>query len=487
MSDIDSEKGIWSDDLLNRKQDAEFLQKFLLARLSERKSRGAAEAYVLNIDAAWGEGKSYFLERFALALKNAGFVVASVDAWKDDYADDPLLAVMVSIETAIANTSNVKQKTKNLAKELGTLTGQVVAAAAKGAVKQALRKLVGDEANAIAALISEKIDVGQAVEKTGRDLDIILDRKAAELLDRFKEAKSSVDRFRDTLKKFTDQLRIEKMAPLFVLVDELDRCRPDYAVALLERVKHLFDVGDVVFIIATDTEQLQHAVGAIYGPGFDGKRYLGRFFHRTCHFGRMTRADIVAEMLRAEPVNLDKLSLPPSVTISQFISAGCDFCALTPRDTRQVVDIFQSMVALWDEAAKLEVVILIPLIILHQQKLTLHPINELEHKCDQVAQRNGGSFGSWIVGLNPYRGERAKVSIVDVVSQFFSAAAKPLPDIAQRERPTSEPGRWIHDRLLDEFQRAHGGRWNPNGPPVHSLVRRYNDMVRSAGRLSGFE
>lgn len=138
---------------------------------------------------------------------------------------------MASIETAIADTANVKQKTKKLAKELGSLTSQVVAAAAKGAIKQTLRKVVGDEADTIAALIGEKVGAAHTAEKASDDIDAFLDKKASELLDRFKEAKSSVDRFRIVLRKFTDQLRAEARAPLYVLVDELDRCRPDYAVA----------------------------------------------------------------------------------------------------------------------------------------------------------------------------------------------------------------------------------------------------------------
>lgn len=246
-------------------------------------------------------------------------------------------------------------------------------------------------------------------------------------------------------------------------------------------------MDDAVFIVATDTEQLQHAVGAIYGPGFDSKRYLGRFFHLTYHFGRMTRTQIVSEMLRGEPVDLAKLSLPSNVAVSKFIGAGCDFCALTPRDTRQVIEIFQSTVTLWAQPAKLEVALLVPLIILHQQKSALYPLGELASKFDKIAQRNGGSLSAWNVRLSSSRGEKAKISIIDFVHRFLASAGKPLQEIVQRDYPTGELDRWIHTRFLEEFQAVHGGRWNPNGPPIWSLVRQYNDMVRSAGKLSSFE
>lgn len=67
--------------------------------------------------------------------------------------------------------------------------------------------------------------------------------------------------------------------PAFVFIDELDRCRPSYAVEMLETIKHIFDIKGVVFVIATDTEQLQHTVKAVYGEGFNAKIYLGRFFN----------------------------------------------------------------------------------------------------------------------------------------------------------------------------------------------------------------
>ncbi|GAL22833.1 putative phage protein [Vibrio maritimus] len=67
--------------------------------------------------------------------------------------------------------------------------------------------------------------------------------------------------------------------PAFIFIDELDRCRPSYAVEMLETIKHIFDIEGVVFVVATDTEQLQHAVKAVYGEGFDARVYLSRFFN----------------------------------------------------------------------------------------------------------------------------------------------------------------------------------------------------------------
>ena len=66
--------------------------------------------------------------------------------------------------------------------------------------------------------------------------------------------------------------------PLIVVIDELDRCRPSYAVELLEVAKHLFAVDHIVFVLAVNRSELAHSIRALYGSGFDAEGYLRRFF-----------------------------------------------------------------------------------------------------------------------------------------------------------------------------------------------------------------
>ena len=65
-----------------------------------------------------------------------------------------------------------------------------------------------------------------------------------------------------------------------VLVDELDRCRPNYSIEMLEVIKHFFTTKNFVFVVATDSTQLQKSIKAVYGADFDSKQYLKRFFNR---------------------------------------------------------------------------------------------------------------------------------------------------------------------------------------------------------------
>jgi hypothetical protein len=85
-----------------------------------------------------------------------------------------------------------------------------------------------------------------------------------------------VDDFQKALSEFVDTIEGDK--PIIFLVDELDRCRPDYAVSLLEQIKHLFSVPKIVFVLAIDKEQLGHAIRGVYGSDrLNADEYLRRF------------------------------------------------------------------------------------------------------------------------------------------------------------------------------------------------------------------
>ncbi|HEY6832839.1 MAG TPA: P-loop NTPase fold protein, partial [Pseudolabrys sp.] len=98
----DASDDIWGDDSFGRNEDAAFLKRFLIERIKERKAIGLHRSYVLNLDSGWGRGKSFFLTRFQKTLESEGYLVASVNAWRDDHADDPLIAVMAAIDQTIS-------------------------------------------------------------------------------------------------------------------------------------------------------------------------------------------------------------------------------------------------------------------------------------------------------------------------------------------------------------------------------------------------
>jgi hypothetical protein len=66
--------------------------------------------------------------------------------------------------------------------------------------------------------------------------------------------------------------------PLIFIIDELDRCRPDYAVSILEQIKHFFSVPNIVFVLSIDKQQLGNAIKGVYGSeNINAEEYLRRF------------------------------------------------------------------------------------------------------------------------------------------------------------------------------------------------------------------
>ena len=110
--------------------------------------------------------------------------------------------------------------------------------------------------------------------------------------------KAGLENFKIKLKKVAAEVRVKTEKPLLICIDELDRCRPQFALEMLESIKHLFEVENVVFILAYDGKQLACSTEAVYGPDFDGPGYLRRFFNLELGLPRNPLKFVVKEAAR---------------------------------------------------------------------------------------------------------------------------------------------------------------------------------------------
>jgi predicted KAP-like P-loop ATPase len=320
MSEQAPPNEIWEGDAFGRQADADFLIKFLTKRVREREERGLSKSYVLNIDAGWGHGKTYFLSRFQKTLERDNYLVAAVNAWQDDHADDPLLSVVAAVDAIIRPLVARQKLSKSLWEAVKRDSAAVVLAAGKGALKHWAKKAIGDGFDEIADLIQptgSAKSVSPEKTQTGSASEAIVDEATKALFKGFEQTRDSIISFRGELSRLLEEVQKahpEIKLPLFVLVDELDRCRPPYAISMLERIKHLFSIDNVVFVLATDTKQLRHAIASVYGAGFDAERYLFRFFDRTYVFEEPSRAKFVEHLLSDLRVDETIISLPPTQT-----------------------------------------------------------------------------------------------------------------------------------------------------------------------------
>lgn len=119
------------------------------------------------------------------------------------------------------------------------------------------------------------LDVEEDFEKSAAE---VAGDMAGNLVDAFQKEKLALEKFRLEIEKAVKQLKHEgKKETLIFFVDELDRCRPTFAIEMLERIKHLFDVPNIVFVLSVDKSQLEASTAAVYGEKINAPEYLRRF------------------------------------------------------------------------------------------------------------------------------------------------------------------------------------------------------------------
>lgn len=91
------------------------------------------------------------------------------------------------------------------------------------------------------------------------------------------------DEIRDKVKEVFNSIIVENVQKLVIFIDELDRCRPNFAIEMLERIKHYFDDDRIIFIASVNREQLIHSISKYYGTNFDSTGYLDKFFDRNVY------------------------------------------------------------------------------------------------------------------------------------------------------------------------------------------------------------
>ena len=261
----------FKNDRLGRKEPAEILTRIL---------KSVDGPCVLAVDAPWGAGKTTFLGMLARHLRNCEFPVVEFNAWETDFTSDPFLALSEELTIGVR-----EYKDGPLGDEIDKV---------RAAAKEVLRLAVP---GAIRLATAGLLDISPLVEKeAGQALASIAKKRLSEYLD----ARTTLRTFRTSLGEFATRLTESKRGlPLIVVIDELDRCRPSYAVELLETAKHLFTVDRVVFVLGVNRSELAHSIRAVYGGDFDALGYLRRFIDIDFRLPEAERERFMDALLRS--------------------------------------------------------------------------------------------------------------------------------------------------------------------------------------------
>lgn len=219
----------FANDLLSRQQQVEGFCRMLLGI--------EGHAGVL-LDGPWGSGKTAFVKMSAAYLRAQEVRVVEFNAWQQGHTGVPLVDLVSAISSELGN---------NTKKELIKAAGKIMAHVAVQAVRAGTSGLV---------------DLEQVGSVENRDLTAS-----------WEESEQETERFKSRLA----QVAAEREEPLVVIIDELDRCQPAYALEVLATVRHLFDVDGVIVVLAINRGELVHSIHSIFGPEFSADRYLHRF------------------------------------------------------------------------------------------------------------------------------------------------------------------------------------------------------------------
>jgi hypothetical protein len=243
----------FKEDLLSRKASAEVLTDFV---------ESLAEPFVLAIDSPWGTGKSVFLQMWLQFLKNRGFCCLHYNAWENDFTESPLVSLIgevgAELEKLKVESDSELAKVFDRTKKVGAL---LVKSFGPAAIKLATSGLV--DLSGI-----KEAELGKLAEEI-----------AKRQIEKYQADKKTIHHFREDLRKLVSCMGKpdSRSRPVIFVIDELDRCRPPYAIELLEKIKHLFSVDGLVFVLAVDRKQLGESVKSMYGAGMNSDGYFRRF------------------------------------------------------------------------------------------------------------------------------------------------------------------------------------------------------------------
>ena len=245
----------FNGDLFKRRELSNKLTTYL-----ERLKDGA----VLGIDAPWGDGKSWFGQNWANQLRNDDYKVIYLDAFQQDYIEDPFIMIASEIQSLIKADATLaeefKTKAASVMKSLIPLSTKILLNAGGLALlgKADLSSHINDS-------------IKDALESSSENVENWLENR----IDEYETEKHNLKSFVDTLRAFCKSQK----QPVLFFIDELDRCKPTFAVNLLERIKHFFDVPNLIFIVLTNKSQLEAAIRGVYGDQTNANDYLGKFIN----------------------------------------------------------------------------------------------------------------------------------------------------------------------------------------------------------------
>ncbi|MCG3809633.1 hypothetical protein I3252_09065 [Psychrobacter sp. Ps4] len=245
----------FANDWLDRKGFAD-----QLTNIVENNKQGEV---VIGLSGQWGEGKTTFVKMWQKHMEKKEVASIYFDAFEYDYLEDVFLSLAIEIYNyAKINSLTAEEDYLNKSKSTYHLLQAMIAKTSPINIDSSIQEKLGDNSN-------QPFDIAKIIKDS---LNFSLDNA-------FEQALKQKEVFRD-FKKSLSQLANQASnqdIPLVIIIDELDRCKPSFAVEVLEKIKHLFLVEGVIFVLSMHHEQLEESIKKVYGQNIDAHTYLQKF------------------------------------------------------------------------------------------------------------------------------------------------------------------------------------------------------------------
>ena len=232
------------------------------------------------IDGGWGTGKTEFCQKLIQLMEQQqlNYQPVYIDAFRSDHSGEPLLALLAEIIKTCTPEDTDEQPSeqrKNITRKVAKAAGFVMKTVAKAAVGHVLKQNTDDLAEEFQQIMNGDQDADSLAETVTDAAVTIASHTIDATVEALLKEQIEAEKNLETLKACLKELAADK--PIILFIDELDRCRPDYAVDMLEVIKHVFDIENVKVVLVTNTKQLRAAINHRYGAEVDAQKYLDKF------------------------------------------------------------------------------------------------------------------------------------------------------------------------------------------------------------------
>jgi len=407
----------WRDDRLERKFFADHLTQIISNQINP---------CVITINGEWGSGKTFLLKRWQCELAKRQYVSLYFNAWDADSIEQAPLALIGELYGFLRDFDT-------------NVFGEQI-----DGLRESCSKLF--RLSSLAKFATHKIN-----ECTG--IDVVPD--TSHCLDEYIKAIGQKKTLRKIIGNIAEKTFTKFGKPFVFIVDELDRCRPIFAIELLESIKHIFNVPHCIFVLGVDKDQLQHSICAVYGD-IDSHKYLERFFDLDMRLS--------APKIRPYFTHLYNMYFPKNAEVAHYIMPGepdgrfrtalLHICEYYQLNLREIEIVFKTFIAAlnFKEIQQCSHPILLAIMIVVRLKAPTTYLNFVNSTCNPRD----------VMDMPFKRGGYLPQCFGHIMASIYSSY-RGSPDVSPFDNDIS---RLLHSKLWDVNEPK-----NDNSTPEHIIPR----------------